>query len=157
MTADDDIVVQCEAESLRLLQRNLTPQGILAATPGELAEARRYTRIFGRDAAICVLAMAGSGVDALEQGAVASLDALAQQQARNGQIPKYVDPLGADADFWYLGCIDATLWWLIAIAVLGWMHGRRLATVGAGLGMLAQGLGLLVLQLTFASSLARLV
>jgi glycogen debranching enzyme len=115
MPGDDGIVVQCEAESLRLLQRNLTPQGILAATPGELAEARRYTRIFGRDAAICVLAMAGSGVDALEQGAVASLDALAQQQARNGQIPKYVDPLGADADFWYLGCIDATLWWLIAV------------------------------------------
>jgi hypothetical protein len=45
----------------------------------------------------------------------------------------------------------------IAIAVLGWMHGRRLGTVGAGLGMLAQGLGLLVLQLTFASALARLV
>ena len=45
----------------------------------------------------------------------------------------------------------------IVIAVLGWMHGRRLATVGAGLGMLVQGLGLLVLQLTFASALARLV
>jgi hypothetical protein len=24
----------------------------------------------------------------------------------------------AEADFWYLGCIDATLWWLIAIACL---------------------------------------
>ena len=109
------LVEDCRIESLRLLERNLTPQGILAATPGELAEARRYTRIFGRDAAICVLAMAGSGVEALELGAVASLDALVQQQAPNGQIPKYVDPLGADADFWYLGCIDATLWWLIAV------------------------------------------
>jgi len=36
-------------------------------------------------------------------------------QAGNGQIPKYVDPQGQDADFWYLGCIDATLWWLIAV------------------------------------------
>jgi glycogen debranching enzyme len=101
--------------ALELLQRNLTPHGILAASPGKAAEARRYTRIFGRDAAICVLAMCGSGVAALERGALDSLDALAALQAANGQIPKYVDPLGRDADFWYLGCIDATLWWLIAV------------------------------------------
>jgi hypothetical protein len=105
----------CTRASLALLQDNLTPHGILAASRTEAAEARRYTRIFGRDAAICVMAMCGSGVDALEQGAVASLDALVAQQAANGQIPKYVDPLGRDADFWYLGCIDATLWWLIAV------------------------------------------
>jgi len=62
----------------------------------------------------------------LERGAVASLDALAAQQAANGQIPKYVDPQGRDADFWYLGCIDATLWWLIAAD-----HVRRHGDVGA--------------------------
>jgi glycogen debranching enzyme len=101
--------------SLALLQANLTPQGILAASPTDAAVARRYTRIFGRDAAICSLAMVGSGVAALERGARDSLDALAAQQAANGQIPKYVDPEGRDADFWYLGCIDATLWWLLAV------------------------------------------
>jgi glycogen debranching enzyme len=106
---------ECTRRSLDLLQRNLTPRGILAATAGEQAEARSYTRVFGRDAAICVLAMAGSGNPALEAGAVASLDALADGQAPNGQIPKYVDPVNRDADFWYLGCIDATLWWLIAV------------------------------------------
>ena len=104
----------CHAAALGLLERNLTPQGILAASRTPAAEERRYTRIFGRDAGICVLAMCGSGVDALERGAVASLDALADQQAANGQIAKYVDPEGQDADFWYLGCIDATLWWLLA-------------------------------------------
>lgn len=104
----------CVQASLALLQANLTSHGILAASPTPAAQARRYTRIFGRDAAICALAMCGSGVAALERGAVASLDALAAQQAANGQIPKYVDPQGKDADFWYLGCIDATLWWLIA-------------------------------------------
>lgn len=109
------IVHRCTVESVDLLERNLTPQGILAATRTKAAEARSYTRIFGRDAAICVLAMAGSGIETLELGAVASLDALAQAQAPNGQIPKYVDPEGVDADFWYLGCIDATLWWLIAV------------------------------------------
>lgn len=116
----------CSQASLALLERNLTPHGILAASRTEAAEARRYTRIFGRDAAICVIAMCGSGVPALEQGAVASLDSLAAQQAANGQIPKYVDPEGLDADFWYLGCIDATLWWLIAVD-----HVRRHGQVGA--------------------------
>jgi len=102
--------------ALALLRRNLTPQGILAASRSPQAEARRYTRIFGRDAAICILAMATSGDPLLQQGAIASLDALASRQAANGQVPKYVDPQeGGAADFWYVGCIDATLWWLIAV------------------------------------------
>jgi glycogen debranching enzyme len=112
--ASVEVTEPAAQQALQLLQANLVPQGILAARPGEAADARRYTRIFGRDAGICALAMIGSGVPALERGAVASLDALAALQAANGQIPKYVDPLGQDADFWYLGCIDATLWWLIA-------------------------------------------
>ena len=120
------LIDACSQASLALLESNLTPHGILAASRTEAAVARRYTRIFGRDAAICVMAMCGSGVPALEQGAVASLDALAAQQAANGQIPKYVDPEGQDADFWYLGCIDATLWWLIAVD-----HVRRHGNVGA--------------------------
>nr|WP_296015246.1 glycoside hydrolase 100 family protein [uncultured Acidovorax sp.] len=118
------LVDACTQASLALLENNLTPHGILAAKPTKAAIARRYTRIFGRDAAICVMAMCGSGVRSLEEGAVASLDALAAQQAANGQIPKYVDPEGQDADFWYLGCIDATLWWLIAVD-----HVRRHGTV----------------------------
>jgi glycogen debranching enzyme len=109
------LIDACAQASLDLLERNCTPHGILAASRTLAAEARRYTRIFGRDAAICVMAMCGSGRPALEAAAVASLDALASQQAANGQIPKYVDPQGQDADFWYLGCIDATLWWLIAV------------------------------------------
>lgn len=112
---DAALVQRCSDESLALLRRNLSDGGILAASRTEAAEARSYTRIFGRDAAICVLAMAGSGDAALEAGAVASLDSLAQMQAANGQIPKYVCPTSEDADFWYLGCIDATLWWLIAV------------------------------------------
>ena len=135
-TQDEQLVEACAQAALRLLERNLTRHGILAASRTEAAVARRYTRIFGRDAAICVLAMCGSGVDALERGAVASLDALAAQQAANGQIPKYVDPEGHDADFWYLGCIDATLWWLIAcdhvrrhgaVAPDRWQHAIALA------------------------------
>jgi glycogen debranching enzyme len=143
--ADTALIDACAQQSRELLQRNLTPHGILAATASPAARARRYTRIFGRDAAVCVLAMCGSGDATLEHGAIASLDALAAQQAANGQIPKYVDPDGRDADFWYLGCIDATLWWLIAVdhvrrqqprqhaarwqpaveRALGWLHAQE--------------------------------
>ena len=123
----DLLVDRCTEESLRLLAANLTPQGVLAAARSPQAEQRAYTRIFGRDAAVCALAMAGSGVPALERGAVASIDSLARQQAPNGQIPKYVDPAGDDADFWYLGCIDATLWWLIAVD-----HLRQASAIEAG-------------------------
>jgi hypothetical protein len=45
----------------------------------------------------------------------------------------------------------------VTLAVTAWLHGRRLAVVGAGLGVIVQGLGLLVLNLTFAAALARLI
>ena len=93
-TDDAPLIEACSAASLALLRANLTSSGILAATRNAAADARRYTRIFGRDAAICVLAMCDSGDAALERGAVASLDALGACQASNGQIPKYVDPKG---------------------------------------------------------------
>jgi len=98
-----------------LLRRNLTPAGIMAATATADAAARRYHCIFGRDAAICALAMTLSDDATLRAGAVNSLRTLAQHQADNGQVPKYVDVESARGDFWYVGCIDATLWWLIAI------------------------------------------
>jgi len=107
-------VEECAREAEALLRRNLTPHGVLAATRSPRAEARRYTRIFARDAGICALAMALSEDAALVSGARASLLTLARHQADNGQIPKYVDPEGREPDFWYVGCIDATLWWLIA-------------------------------------------
>ena len=45
----------------------------------------------------------------------------------------------------------------IAIAAMAWSANRRLGAFGGGLGVVVQGLGLLVLDLTFASNLARLV
>lgn len=113
--SDWSLVEECAREAVALLHRNLTPYGILAATRSPEAEARRYTRIFGRDAGICALGMALSRDETLVAGARASLVTLARHQADNGQIPKYVDPEGREPDFWYLGCIDATLWWLIAV------------------------------------------
>ena len=111
-------LAQCKKESLLLLQRNLTEHGIMAATASPAAAARRYTRVFGRDVGICTLGMAVGDADTLRQGALSGLLTLARHQAPNGQIPKYVDPENADADFWYIGCIDATLWWLVGVHTL---------------------------------------
>jgi glycogen debranching enzyme len=105
---------RCRAAALQLLKANLTDEGILAAAPGPKARARNYHRVFARDAGFCALAMARSGDPALIAGARASLRTLARSQAANGQIPKFVTPGGDGGDFWYVGCIDATLWWLIA-------------------------------------------
>jgi hypothetical protein len=71
--------------------------------------------------------MAVSGDHGLEREAATALVTLAAHQAPNGQIPKFVVPHRAEADFWYLGCIDATLWWLVALALLDRVRpGRRL-------------------------------
>jgi glycogen debranching enzyme len=113
----------CHERSIELLKRNLTAGGILAATPGDRAQLRGYTAIFGRDAAVCAIGMAVSGDKQLEREAVTGLHTLADHQAPNGQIAKFVDlhrqgTSQAEADFWYLGCIDSTLWWLVALAIL---------------------------------------
>ena len=115
---DQELVARCVQKASELMYRNLGPYGFLAATPGTDSRRRGYDRVFGRDAAICAIAAAHCGDAQLIAGAERSLLTLAAQQAANGQIPKYVDTANNSADFWYLGCIDATLWWLIAIAHL---------------------------------------
>ena len=45
----------------------------------------------------------------------------------------------------------------VAAVLIAWRIARNLRAIGGGLGVVAQGLGLLVLDLTFASILARLV
>ncbi len=132
------LLATCHDRAVELLKRDLSPGGILAATATEKSAKRGYTSIFGRDAAICAIGMALSGDALLEREAVTGLHTLAAHQAPNGQIPKFVNDDGsarvgavsptsgksrvrhtiAEADFWYLGCIDSTLWWLIAIAFL---------------------------------------
>lgn len=115
---EDALRARCHAEAVALLKANLTPYGLMAASPNEAARERRYTAIFARDAGISVLGMALQDDETLRQGAHASLETLAKHQADNGQIPKYVNPEAEDSDFWYVGCIDATLWWLIAVRQL---------------------------------------
>jgi glycogen debranching enzyme len=115
---DASLIELCHRRSIELLKRNLSSGGILAASPSPRAGKRGYTAIFGRDAAVCAIGMAVSGDKSLESAAALGLHTLAQHQAANGQIAKFVDVQRQEADFWYLGCIDSTLWWLIALALL---------------------------------------
>ena len=115
---EQSLLGTCHRRSVELLKRNLAPGGILAASPSARASERGYTAIFGRDAAVCAIGMAVSGDKLLEREAAAGLHTLALHQAPNGQIAKFVDLRKQEADFWYLGCIDSTLWWLIALAFL---------------------------------------
>ena len=115
---DARLLAECHARAVALLKQNLTSAGILAATATVRSEKRGYTAIFGRDAAVCALGMVLSGDPLLEREAVVGLHTLAAHQAPNGQIPKFVDADRHEPDFWYLGCIDSTLWWLIAIQFL---------------------------------------
>jgi hypothetical protein len=45
----------------------------------------------------------------------------------------------------------------LTLAIVGWHLGRRLGLVGAGMGIIVQGLALLVLDLRFSADLARML
>ena len=111
----DKILKSAYAHSLRLLRENSTAKGVIACARSKRAIDRHYVSIFGRDAAICALGLTSSEDPKLIRIARQSLLTLAEHQAPNGQIPKYVKPESREVDFWYSGCIDATLWWLIAV------------------------------------------
>ena len=114
-TTSSDIITECYQRSVALLKKNSHSGGVIAAAQTPKSIDRNYASIFGRDAAICSLGMVASGDKVLISHAKKSLLTLARYQAPNGQIPKYVKPEKREADFWYSGCIDATLWWLYAV------------------------------------------
>jgi hypothetical protein len=45
----------------------------------------------------------------------------------------------------------------LTLAIVGWLLGRRLGLIGGGIGVVVQGLALLVLDLRFAADLARML
>jgi len=112
---DKKIIEGCYKKSISLLLNNSDSYGLLASAPSVKAKQKNYLSIFGRDASVCSLGMVASKNSKLISIAEKSLKNLAADQANNGQIPNYIKPETKTADFWYLGCIDATLWWLIAI------------------------------------------
>ncbi len=111
----ENIISQCDDRAVELLLKNSSKFGVLASSPSPKAIKRNYLSIFGRDASISTLGMVVSGNKKLVSVARKSIVTLGRFQADDGQIPNFVKPEEGRADFWYTGCIDATLWWLIAI------------------------------------------
>jgi glycogen debranching enzyme len=67
---------------------------------------------------MCSLFMLRSGDAELQRAALDSIVSLGKGQAANGQIPNFVKIDEDDttkSDWWYIGCPDATMWWLIAV------------------------------------------
>ncbi len=112
-----NIIEQCYKKSIELLKNNSTDLGILASASSPRAIKRNYLSVFSRDASVCVLGMVLSGDKELIKTAKNSLITLSKYQTSNGQIPNNVIDKSHHAYFWHMGCIDATLWWLIALKV----------------------------------------
>ena len=112
---NNKITKDCYNKSIELLLKNSTDFGILASSTQKRAIQRNYLSIFARDASICSLGMVVSKNKKLIKTAKNSLEILAKYQAQNGQIPNYVKPDEKRIDFWHIGCIDSSLWWLVAL------------------------------------------
>lgn len=110
-----------------MLKANSSKLGLLASALSGRAKNRDYLSVFARDVSICVPGMVLSQDRELLKTAKHSLDTLAKHQADNGQIPNYVRQDGY-VDFWRLGCIDATLWWLLAVYYFDQIGGQKLKT-----------------------------
>ena len=110
-----NIINECYNKSIELLLNNSSQYGFLASGKQKRAVTRNYLSIFARDASICALGAVASGNKKLISSAKKSLKILGKFQVHDGEIPNYVKPEKKYVDFWRLGSIDATLWWLIAI------------------------------------------
>lgn len=123
---NENLIEEAYLRSLKLLKKNSTIYGVLASSPQIKAVKRDYLSIFARDAGICSLGMVISGDKKLIISARKSLDSLIRKQASSGQIPNYVKPMEKKVDFWRMGCIDATLWWLIAVKFFDTYSGEKI-------------------------------
>ncbi|MEI7498229.1 MAG: glycoside hydrolase 100 family protein [Candidatus Falkowbacteria bacterium] len=111
----NNVTTQAYDKAIAVLKGNMSPFGILASQKNKSSSSRRYDSIFARDIGVSSIGILASADDELIKSLKASLLLLAAHQASNGQIPNFIKPEIKQVDFWYLGCIDATLWWLIAL------------------------------------------
>ncbi|MCD4705507.1 hypothetical protein K8R61_00310 [bacterium] len=109
------IIEQCYQKSIELLLKNSNQFGLMASSANRKSNEYLYTNIFGRDASICSLGMVISKNRKLISVAKKSLLILEKFQSKLGEIPFSINSEKKEANFYYMGSIDSTLWWLIAI------------------------------------------
>ncbi len=110
-----NLVEECARHSIELLSQNAASGLLAAAAPTKAAQKKHYTHVFARDLGVCSLGIILSGQQPLIRVVRQSLITLGQKQAPAGQIPNHIDPENKKGFYYYLGCLDATLWWLLAI------------------------------------------
>jgi len=89
---DQALLETCHKRSIEFIEAQPDGRGDSGRNPpGTVPRSADITAIFGGDAAVCALGMAVSGDKQLEQAAVTGLHTLAEHQAPNGQIAKFVD------------------------------------------------------------------
>lgn len=108
-------IAECYNKSKELLLANANKYGVMAAARHRKAIDKRYDYIFGRDACICALGMVASQDKRLSKIAKQSILTLAKYQTKLGEIPYSCAPSHNKSLFYYLGSIDSSLWWLIAV------------------------------------------
>jgi len=111
----NELINTCYKKSVELLLNNSTKFGTLASAPQKKAVTKNYLSIFARDASISSLGMIASKNKKLIKIAKRNIKTLGKYQTENGQIPNYVKPEIDYVNFWKMGSIDATLWWLIVV------------------------------------------
>ncbi len=104
-------VEEAYVRSLAVLRGAAHPAGFLAA-----AADPHYGAVWFRDAAVACLGASTSGEDDLVAAAGATLETMARLAMPRGQVP---DAYWPDADYWdwgEAGTVDATAWFIVALA-----------------------------------------
>jgi Alkaline and neutral invertase len=105
--------------SLQLIHQAIIPEGIKASANGD----DNYQAIWARDSVIAGLAGYLYNDEKILDALLCSINTLASHQAPNGLIPSNVSFDNDDqAHVSYgslAGRVDATLWWLIGVGILG--------------------------------------
>ena len=130
---ESKLLADCRARAVELLQRNLDA-GRHARRRAD--EARARTRLYRdlRPRRRDLRARHGGLREprARARGRRRASRRSRRTRRRTARSRSSSTPDRSEADFWYLGCIDSTLWWLIALALLD----ERLAQRGLRRGLL---------------------
>jgi len=121
MTFEKKIIEEAYTKSIELLKNNGTRYGFIAASVSARAKERWYVHIFGRDAMICALGALASGDEELMSIARKSLETLAKNISKEGQIPFAVEPKQKFVRYHLPQSVDGNVWWLI----LYWLYSRE--------------------------------
>jgi glycogen debranching enzyme len=102
-----NIIEKCYSQAIKVLKENLIEEGFKAA--GGMYN----NQIWARDACISILGAELTGDEELLNGCGKTLDTLRRGQTKLGMIPNFWSP--KYIDYGESGCIDASLWYIIAI------------------------------------------